>query len=270
MNTDFLHTTLGRTELKVHRLGLSGTYWPGKRAIKAAIDNGINYYFFFGIDKQMLSVLKETMGSNREKFVLATGSGNMIISSQNLKKGLEKRLRQLKTDYIDIFHYIGIYKEKHFPRKIEDELLELKNSGKIRFVAISCHHRKLIGRLASEGELDVFMLRYNAAHRGAETDIFPYLAKYNPGVISYTATRWGYLLRRPKGYTKDGRLPTAGDCYRFVLSNPNVHVVLNAPRNEKQLIENIKELEKGPLSEEEMSFMKSFGDTVYNQKKWFW
>ena len=55
------------------------------------------------------------------------------------------------------------------------------------------------------------MIRYNAAHRGAEQDIFPHLAAHDPGVVSYTATRWSYLLRRPKGWPKDGRVPTAAD-----------------------------------------------------------
>mgnify|MGYP002399651182 CR=1 FL=1 len=113
------------------------------------------------------------------------------------------------------------------------------------------------------------MARYNAAHRGAEQDIFPHLQKHNPGLISYTATRWSYLLRRPKNYPKDGRIPTAGECYRFVLSNPDVDVCLTAPYNEKQLLENIKAIQAGPLSEDDMNFMRRFGDIVHHTKKWF-
>ena len=113
------------------------------------------------------------------------------------------------------------------------------------------------------------MIRYNAAHRGAEQDIFPFCSMHNPGIISYTATRWSYLLRPPKGWPKDGRVPSAGECYRFVLSNPNVHVVLTAPRNERQLIENITAVRKGPLVEEDMKFMKDFGDAVHRHYKWF-
>ena len=113
------------------------------------------------------------------------------------------------------------------------------------------------------------MIRYNAAHRGAEHDIFPQLAQYNPGIVSYTATRWTYLLRRPKGWSKDGRIPTAGECYRFVLSNPSVHVCLTAPANESQLTENLAAIRQGSLNEEDMKFMKDFGDAVYKQYKWF-
>jgi aryl-alcohol dehydrogenase-like predicted oxidoreductase len=113
------------------------------------------------------------------------------------------------------------------------------------------------------------MMRYNAAHRGAERDIFPHLAAHNPGVISYTATRWSYLLRRPRGWPKDGRVPTAGECYRFVLSEPRVHTVLTAPRNEREVRENIAAVRKGPLDEGDMRFMRDFGDVVHRRQKWF-
>jgi aryl-alcohol dehydrogenase-like predicted oxidoreductase len=112
-------------------------------------------------------------------------------------------------------------------------------------------------------------MRYNAAHRGAEEDIFPFLEQHNPGVISYTATRWRYLIRKPKGWSKDDRIPTPGMCYRFVLSNPNVDVCLTSPANLKQLQENILSLRLGPLSEEDMEFMRKFGDVVHHTKKWF-
>ncbi len=265
MPEDFKHAILGRTGLKVFRLGVAGSYRPGEKAIRQAIDAGVNYFFFFAIDGQMIRTLREAIRGRREKFVLASGGGNLVIASQNLRKSLERRLRQLGTEYIDVFHYLGIYKEKHFPEKVREELLKLKETGKVRFTGISCHHRPLIGKLAGEGDIDVFMLRYNAAHRGAESEIFPYLAAHNPGVVAYTATRWGYLLRRPNGYAKDGRIPAAGECYRFVLTDPRVHAVLTAPRNAAQLEENLAAMEKGPLSAEDMDFMRTFGDLVHER-----
>jgi len=267
--TDFFHTTVGKTGLKVNRIGLSASYRPGKKTIYKAVDEGINYFFCFGIDMQMHSVLRDVLQHNREKFVIASGGGNLYYTSQNLKKCLEKRLKQLKTDYLDIFMYLGVTNEKYFPPNALDNLYRLKSEGKVKYVGFSTHERKLAGRLADEGALDVMMIRYNAAHRGAEKDIFPFIGKHNTGIISFTATRWRYLLRRPKGWPKDGRIPTAGDCYRFVLSNPNVDVCMMAPTNEKQLISNLKEISRGPLKVDEMDFMLKFGDAVYNRKQWF-
>ena len=269
MNQDFTHTILGNTGITVHRLGLSATYRPGKRAIYKALDEGLNIFFCYGFDTQMTSVLREVMKSRRENYTVATGAYNLLLGHPNLRRTLEKRLRQLGTDYIDVFLFLGVTKEKHFPNHVREELCRFREEGKVRSIGISTHNRKFAGKLAAEGALDVIMIRYNAAHRGAEQDIFPYLEQYNPGVVGYTATRWRYLLRRPRGWPKEGRIPTAGMCYRFVLSNPNVHVCLTAPTNTKQLEENIAALREGPLCEEDLQFMRKFGDAVHRTRKWF-
>lgn len=269
MTPDFTHTTLGRTGMPVHRLGLSASYRPGKKTIYKALDEGVNYFFGYGIDTQMTGTLRDVLKHNREKYVLATGAYNYIFWYQNLRRTLEKRLRQFGTDYIDAFLFLGVMKEKEFPQRARDEMIRFREEGKVRSIGMSCHNRKFAGKLAAEGALDILMVRYNAAHRGAEQDIFPYLQTHNPGVVSYTATRWTYLLRRPKTWSANERIPDAGLCYRFVLSNPNIDVCMTAPTNEKQLVENLAALNKGPLDEDEMEFMKKFGDAVHHTKKWF-
>jgi aryl-alcohol dehydrogenase-like predicted oxidoreductase len=269
MPDDFLHTTFGQSGKEVFRLGLSATYRPGKDTIYKAIDAGVNFFFCYGFDSHMTKTLREIFKTNREKYMVATGAYNLLLGHLNLRRTLEKRLRQLGTDYIDAFLFLGVTKEKHLKPDIIEEFNKFREEGKVRMIGMSCHDRKFAGRLAADGTFDAFMIRYNAAHRGAEEDIFPHLSVHNPGVISYTATRWSYLLRRPKNWPKDGPIPTAGMCYRFVLSNPGVDVCLTAPSNIKQLQENISALSMGPLSEEEMAFMRKFGDAVYQAKKWF-
>jgi len=259
----------GSTGIMVSPLGLSASYRPGKHAVQVATDEGINFYFAFGIDTQMASGLSEILPARREQLVLATGAYNYIWWAQDVRKTFEKRLRQFNTDYIDIFLFLGVMKPAEFPPKVHDELLKLKEEGKVRAIGLSCHNRRFLGQLAESGEMNALMLRYNAAHRGAEQDIFPHLAAHDPGVISYTATRWSYLVRRPKSLPKDARVPTAGECYRFVLTDPHVHTVLTAPRNERELRENIAAVRQGPLGEEDMAFMRVFGDVIHNQKKWF-
>jgi len=269
MNRDFIRATLGNSDLAVHRLGLSATYRPGKGALYKALDEGINFFFGFGFDTQMMGVMRDVLKKDRENYVIATGGYNYVYWRSNLRRTLEKRLRQLRTDYIDVFLFLGVLKEKEFPEQVREELYWLREKGKIRCVGLSTHNRKFAGKLAAEGAVDVLMIRYNAAHRGAEQEIFPFLKEHSPGVVSYTATRWSYLLRRPRGWPKDGRIPDAGMCYRFVLSNPNVHICMTAPSNAKQLVENLHALRQGPLCQEEMEFMRRFGDAVHHTKKWF-
>jgi aryl-alcohol dehydrogenase-like predicted oxidoreductase len=269
MEQDFLHTTLGRLGTPVCRLGVCATYRPGRAAIHKAIDEGLNYFFFVGIDTQMTGVLRETIRARREKYVLATGAYNYIWTHQNLRRALERRLRQTRSEYIDVFHFLGATKRHHFTPKVRDELHAIRESGLVRGVSVSTHDRSLAIDLAREGAIDVMMIRYNAAHRGAETDLFPHLPASRPAVIGFTATRWSFLLRRPRGYPKNGRLPTAGMCYRFVLSHPSVHVCLSAPANRRQLEQNLAEVRRGPLTADEMTFMRDFGDKVASAHTYF-
>lgn len=266
MGSSFLRTTLGPGGSPVFRLGLSGSYWPGEPALRLGIEAGVNYLFWYFWDRQMTRVLHDILPANREKYLVATGVGN--LGSWLLRRALDRCLRRLRTDYIDVFHIFWVGDGRLSPRTLET-LQRAKEQGKIRKIAVSTHARRYAGQLVQEGQLDVIMMRYNAAHRGAEQDIFPHLPASRPGVVSYTATRWGKLLKRPRGWPGDGRVPTAGDCYRFVLSNRNVDVCLTAPRSRQQLEENLAAIRLGPLAEDEMDFMRRFGDAVHAECKWF-
>jgi aryl-alcohol dehydrogenase-like predicted oxidoreductase len=79
-----------------------------------------------------------------------------------------------------------------------------RDRGLVRHLALSSHHRPLIPELAAGSDFDVLHFRYNAAHLGAERDMFPPLcAGDRPGMVAYTATSWGQLLKR-------GKLPAGG------------------------------------------------------------
>ncbi|MET0411157.1 MAG: aldo/keto reductase, partial [Polyangiaceae bacterium] len=133
--------------------------------------------------------------------------------------------------------------------------------GKVRVLGASIHDRPRAGELVESGPLELLMIRYNAAHPGAETDIFPHLAKRRPAVIAYTATAWRQLLSKPPGWS--GHVATPGDCYRFCLSNPHVDIVLMGVRTLDELDENLRALERGPLGDAEMQRIRAFGRAVH-------
>jgi aryl-alcohol dehydrogenase-like predicted oxidoreductase len=237
--------------------------------VRRALDAGVQVFFAYGFDSQMIRVLRELPPRQRRQVVIVTGAYNLLWGHPNLRRTLEKRLRQFRTDYLDCFFLLGVMgKETYLDRALE-EMERFRQEGKIRAVGVSIHARKLAGELVKRGAVQALMLRYNAAHRGAEQDIFPHLAAHHPAVISYTATRWTALLRRPRGWPRDGRIPTPGMCYRFVLSNPHVHVCLTAPSNASQFEENLAALRDGPLGESDMAFMRRFGDAVHARQRWF-
>lgn len=269
MSTEFLQSKLGHTRLPVFRLGLAASYRPGERVVRRALGEGVNYVFCFGVDTQAIRVLRDLNADRREKIVIGTGAYNYVYWHQDLKRTLEKRLRQLRTDYIDVFHFLGIMKPREFTPRVREDLEALRHDPRVRAVSISCHDRKFVAELAAEGALDCVMARYNAAHRGAETEIFPALEAHDVGMISYTATRWRYLIRRNRKWSKDRPVPTPGQCYRFVLSNPAVDVCLTAPKNEREFDENLRGVRAGPLAEDEMAFMREYGDLVHRTAGWF-
>ena len=263
MRPDFLRAPLGKLQTTVCRIGLSATYRPGRATIHKALDEGLNYFQFFGFDTQMTAVLRDSIGARRDRYVLATGAYNLVWTHQNLRRTLDRRLRQVRTGYIDIFHFFGVTRRKYFTAQVRRELQAVRESGLVRAVAISTHDRGLAVELLREGTLDAAMVHYNAAGRAAEQDVFPRLADSSPPVVAFTATRWGSLLRPPPGYPDGARVPTAGMCYHFVLSNPAVHVCMMAPSSLPQFEANMAEIRQGPLSEEDMVFMRQFGDSVH-------
>ena len=62
------------------------------------------------------------------------------------------------------------------------------------------------------------------------------------------------------------RTPKAGDCYRFTLSHLSVHVCVSGPINLKETRENLRILDMGPMTEEELAWMRRVGDQIYRKR----
>jgi aryl-alcohol dehydrogenase-like predicted oxidoreductase len=258
---------LGRTGWSVLRLGFSASYRPGKKTVFRAFDEGVNFFFGFGMDTQLTGAMRDLFPAHRDRVILATGAYNFIWGHPGIRRTLEKRLRQFGTDRIDLFMFLGVMKPGEFPESLVAEFVKLRQEGKVGAIGLSTHHRKFAGELARKGDLDVLMVRYNAAHPGAEADIFPHLELHDTGCVAYTATRWRAMMRRPKGWA--GPVPTAPEAYRWVLANPRVDVCLTAPRSEKELLENLQGLRQGPLPADRMDSLRAVGEAVHRQQKWF-
>ena len=259
---------LGRTGLKVGRLGIASGYGAPAAAIEEAFERGCNYFTWGtvikGYSKHMRRALKNIAAKGqRDRLVLAafTYAHDNFLSERLLVRGL----KSAGLDHADVL-VLGYFSRKP-PRRLIDGALRMKEKGLIRFIGLSSHNRKLLGDLAGTGEFDVMHLRYNAAHRGAETEIFPFLdGERRPGIVSFTATRWGKLLdpkKMPAGETP----PTAADCYRFVLSHPAVDVCISGAKTAEQMRANLAGLDAGPMSDAELDRMRRIGDHVHGPKR---
>jgi aryl-alcohol dehydrogenase-like predicted oxidoreductase len=126
---------------------------------------------------------------------------------------------------------------------------------------LSCHRRATFEEHAKDPAWSALMVRYNAAHPGAEQDVFPLVQGRTAGMVAYTATCWGRLLN-PALQPKGEPLPRGSDCYRFALSHPDVSCVLAGPRDRTELDEALSAIERGPMDEGELAWMKRVGAAV--------
>lgn len=254
----------GRTGLSVGRLAIGSSYGIGGKDLERAYDRGINF-FFWGLRRtgRFAEGVRAVAAKDRESACIAiqTYSRSALL----VRPWVEKALRGLKTDYVDILT-LSWWSDMP-PRRIVDAALRLKDEGKARHIMISCHHRPSFERMIADERFEAIMVRYNAAHVGAEREVFPVLdsAGERPGVLAFTATRWGSLL--DPGFTPEGdRTPTATDCYRFVLSHPDVNVSLCGPKDGQELDGALAALDKGPLDAEEMAWMRRVGAAVHERR----
>lgn len=257
---DFTHRTLPVVGKKVLRLGLATNFGLDADGIRAAIDRGMNYLFWTPRKTATTPAIKDALARRRDEVVLATGPTTAWWGG-NVRKFTENTLRALGTDHLDVLQIFWVGVTAALTEGTLGELARLREEGKTRAIGISIHNRARAGQLAAKSDLDLLMIRYNAAHPGAETDIFPHLVPDRRAIVAYTATSWRKLLKRPRGW--EGRVAIAPDCYRFSLSNPLVDVVLTGPKDRSQLEQNLACLDRGPMEGEEMAWMRSFGKAVH-------
>jgi len=251
---------LGRTGLLVSRLGIGSSYGVPTKACLKAFEAGVNYFFWGSVrTPQMALAIREIAQRHRQDLVVVLQV--YVRSPFWLARSVEKGLRALWIDQADIL-LLGWHQEPPEGRLLE-AVERLRERGLFRFLGVSSHKRPLFREFLRDGRYDVFHLRYNAAHRGAETEIFPHLpARDAPGIVSFTNTRWGDLLKErnmPPGETP----PTAVDCYRFVLTHPHVQVAICGPKNEQEMDHALETLSRGPMDEEELERMRAIGDHVH-------
>ena len=257
--TDFPVREVPRLKKRLFRLGLSGSFDLDEAGCSEALEK-VQYVFWTPRMKGLTPALRAALARDRERYAVCSGPMVGYFKS-GVRKAAEAALRTLGTDYLDVFQLFWLGKMSAFTGAVQDELVKLRDEGKVRAVGVSIHDRPRAARLATESILDLLMLRYNAAHPGAERDVFPHLAARKPVIVAYTATSWRKLLRAPRGWT--GPVPTAGDCYRFCLTSPHVDVVLTGPRTVLELRANLAALEKGPLSPSEDDWLRTFGRAVH-------
>jgi aryl-alcohol dehydrogenase-like predicted oxidoreductase len=254
---------LGKTELMVGRLGLGAAYGAPAKSLEAAFEAGCNYFYWGALRNKKMGEAIRNIVSKGKRDDLILVIQDFRRSPKGLEKSLMRGLKKAGSDYADVL-LLGWHNKPPKP-KVLDAAEKLRGQGLFRCLGVSSHKRSLFPELAKDPRYELFHIRYNAANRGAEEDLFPHLPADRPGNVIFQATRRMSLTKSKKIPVGEKR-PTAGDCYRFVLSNPCVDVVITGPSNARQLEENLAEVARGPMTEGELEWMRCIGDYVYGRK----
>jgi len=181
---------LGRTNLSVSEIGLGtaqlggpsqidGKYIGSPRIKKEeallilnkAFESGINFYDSsdkYG-DGAAERLLGQAFSKKRDRVILATkcgitSTGDRCFEKQYVKNCLEQSLKNLKTDYLDVFQLTKPSLELIKSGEIYETLDELKKAGKIRFSGVSTGSDEETEQLVTDNQVDSLQIFYNLLH----------------------------------------------------------------------------------------------------------
>ena len=188
---DFRNATLGRTGLRVCRLGVACSYGAPSEAFREAFDQGVNYFYYGGRrTKAMADAVRSIVArGKRDQLIILVQSYSRSAALMEIFH--RRALKQLGIDNADVL-LLGWYNRPPSGRILE-RAEKMREKGLFRHLALSGHNRKLFPVLSRQAGFDLFHVRYNAVHRGAEEDVFDKLDHSShsgrPGIVTYTATR---------------------------------------------------------------------------------
>jgi len=195
---------LGKTNLEVNKNGFGAL--PIQRRnekdsieiLKTAYDNGINFYdtarFYTNSEEKLGKAFKNI----REDIYIATKTG--MESPEEFWKDLETSLKELKTDYIDLYQFHNI----SFCPKKDDELykamLEAKNQGMINHIGITTHKITIAHEALESGLYETLQYPFSYLSGSDELEIVKKCEKLDVGFIAMKAMGGGLLKNSKASY----------------------------------------------------------------------
>ena len=199
---------LGRTGLKVSALGMGGigfikqfrsTREESLQVIQTAIDSGINFIetarAYFDSEEIIGEALKA--GNRRGKCIIATKS--YLRSARDMEKEVEKSLKALQTNHIEIFQihhiqYPSELAEVTAPQGAYQALKSLQKSGVIDFIGVTSHNPVVLAECAKTGYFDTVQFPLNPAEEEFYALVSPWLEKLNLGSIVMKPLMGGRII----------------------------------------------------------------------------
>jgi aryl-alcohol dehydrogenase-like predicted oxidoreductase len=206
------YTTLGKTQLKVSVAGLGcggnsriglGTGLSEAQSValvREALDLGVNLLDTAAAYGTEAVVGKAIKGRPRDSVVISTKShvsaDGHPLSGAQVVANLETSLRQLDTDYVDVFHLHGLAPKAydHAMAEIVPQLLRQKEKGKVRHLAVSetgprDPEHKMLERASEAGVWEVVMLAFHMMNQKARRPVLERTRANGIGTLCMFAVR---------------------------------------------------------------------------------
>ena len=286
MTTNLPTAVLGRTGLKVTRLGFGAMeirgsrIWGGrpvtedqaKTILNAVLDSGINFIDTANDYGRSEEFIGKYIAHRRSEFFLATKCGCSVVrrdettddtphvwTRENLVRGLNESLQRMKTDYIDIMQLHNPPVEETEKNGLVAILQEMHQQGKVRFISVSTTLPHLPTYM-KWGVFDTFQIPYSALERDHENWITQSaeagigiiirggVARGEPGVGLGSAERWARFEQAKLDELLEPGEKRTAFLLRYTLTHPHVDTIIAGTLYPEHLQENIQTILKGPLS----------------------
>ncbi|MBN3583480.1 aldo/keto reductase [Algoriphagus aestuarii] len=206
-------TILLPTNLQISKIGLGCMSLPSdflesKKILSAAVSNGINLLdtadlYQQGWNEEMLG---KAIKDKRNEMVLATKVGNQMRSDgsgwdwnpskEYILRAVEKSLKRLQTDFIDLYQLHGGTLDDPWEETLEAFEI-LKSQGKIRAFGISSIRPNVIRKVLTLSHPASIMMQYSPLDRRPEEEAFPLIAKTDTRVLVRGSFVKGMLINKP-------------------------------------------------------------------------
>ena len=256
-----------------------------ERMIDRAMEAGINYYdtaFPYHGGNSEIVTAKALSKYPRDSYYLATKyPGHQVLDEYNPAEIFETQLKKCGVDYFDFYllhnvteSSIGVYLDERWG--IIDYFLEQKRLGRIKHLGFSTHGlpENLNEFLDAAGEhmefcqIQLNYLDYTLQRANEKCDI---LAKWNIPVWVMEPVRGGKLVDKlpesAKARLKELRPDEsiASWCFRWLMTLPNMGVILSGMSTMEQLEDNIRTFsEEKPLSDSEIDELYAIAESLKN------
>lgn len=254
------YRVLGKTGLKVSRIGFGGI--PIQRIDAEGTKELIRYLHNAGVNyidtARSYTVSEEYLGyaleGIRQDFVLATKSP--ATTKEGMAKDIETSLKNLRTDYIDLYQIHNPSAEKLekilVPGGALEALQEAKTEGKIGHIGITLHPVELFKTAVDLDWAETIMFPYNLVETQAE-DLIRICAQKNIGFIDMKPLAGGAI--------DDATL-----ALRYIAANPDVTVVIPGMATIEEAKQNISAVnDLSPLTEAENAKIQQIRDSLGTQ-----